>query len=563
MLPMTAQRRLADLEAMARDGVDVLVIGGGITGAGIALDAATRGMRVGLVERDDFASGTSSWSTKLVHGGIRYLPQGDLPLVHEALVERGRLLQNAPHLVRPLEFVLPLYESSRHPVGLPVAPPGGLGLGMILDVGLGMYDLLAGSHNVERHHRLSRDEVIARAPALIPACATQGFLYADGQTDDTRLVISVLRSAVNVGARIANYAAVTGFDKGSDGRLRAAHVVLTGPQDGQREMVIPARHVVNATGIFAENVEALTGETPRLQIEPSKGVHLILPRAALPMSDDAVVLPETDDGRIIFLVPWRARIIVGTTDTGTGDLDHPRADVADVDYLLDHLNRSIITPIAREQILATYAGYRPLLRLRNTRTPARLSRTHAIVEGPSGMISVSGGKLTTYRQMAEEVVDRVTERDGNTTPCATRDWPLVGAVGWPAALPALVARARTLGLGVTVVRHLGAAYGTLASEILDLVEADPALGRQFYADVPTLVAEVEYAIHNEMALTVTDVVERRLRVALEGRDAGMWPAAEITRRMARAFGWDADLTRRQMIACTTYLGVHHRGGLET
>src|SRR5215472_989226 len=256
MRPMTAEQRAIDLDAMAREGVDVLVIGGGITGAGIALDAATRGYRVGLVEKNDFASGTSSWSTKLVHGGIRYLPQGDVALVREALIERGRLLANAPHLVHPLRFVLPLYDSSRKPVGLPVALPGGFGLSPTLDLGLAMYDMLAGRQNVARHRRINRAEVMRLAPCLRPDGLRTGFLYYDGQTDDTRLTLAVIRSAAEAGALVANHATVAGFERGAGNALNAVQVRLSAPGENGREVVIPARHIVNATGIFAEQVEA-------------------------------------------------------------------------------------------------------------------------------------------------------------------------------------------------------------------------------------------------------------------------------------------------------------------
>ena len=559
MQPLAGPGRQANLAAMARDGVDVLVIGGGITGAGIALDAATRGYRVGLVEKGDFASGTSSWSTKLVHGGIRYLPQGDVPLVHEALIERGRLLQNAPHLVHPLEFVLPLYTSSRHPVGLPVAPPGGLGLGMILDVGLGMYDLLAGSHNVERHQRLNRDEVLERARCLQPDGLTQGFLYADGQTDDTRLVLAVLRSAAAVGAGLVNYARVVGFDEGPDGRLRAAQVQLSGPQDGAATYTLPAKHIINATGVFAEEVEALTGATPQLHIEPSKGVHLVVRREALAIGDDAIVLPETEDERIIFLVPWRSRVIIGTTDTGTGDLDHPQANTADVDYLLNHLNRSVVRPLDRSEILSTYAGYRPLLRLRQGKTSARLSRTHTIVEGAHGLISISGGKLTTYRLMAQEVLDRVDEREGVKHPHATEDWRLAGGVGWPDAQLALMKRAAMLGLPSPTVAHLSASYGALATSVLDRAEADPALAMPLDPDLPTILAEVDEAIANESALTIADVLERRLRLTLEAADHGLRAAPLVADHLTAVYGWDAATRAAQLTEYQTVAYSHDAG----
>lgn len=558
---LNATQRAADLEAMARDGVDVLVIGGGITGAGIALDAATRGYRVGLVEKGDFASGTSSWSTKLVHGGIRYLPEGDIPLVREALIERGLLLANAPHLTRPLEFVLPLYDFSRHPVGLPIAPPWGIGLGWILDLGLGVYDALAGRHNVERHRRIARDEVMWRARCLRPEGLRSGFLYADAQTDDARLTLAVLRSAADAGARIANYAEVVGFDRRADGAVQAACVRMGAPGDpeGGREVAIPARHIVNATGIFAERVEALTGESPQLAIEPSKGVHLVVRREAVSIGDDAIVLPETEDRRVIFLVPWRSRVIVGTTDTGAGDLDRPAADATDVDYLLHHLNRSIRRPLAREEILGTYAGYRPLLRLRHARTPARLSRTHTVVEGSSGLISVSGGKLTTYRLMARDVVDRIAAREGLERPCHTERWPIAGAIGWPAAAAALAARGAELGLSAATIAHLGGSLGTLAHEVLDLVADDSALAERLDPDLPAILAEVVYAARCELALTVVDALERRLRLGIEAADHGLGAAPRAAGALAAEHGWDLAERARQVAEYACFASIHTSG----
>jgi glycerol-3-phosphate dehydrogenase len=546
---------------MTREGVDVLVIGGGITGAGVALDAATRGYRVGLVEKGDFASGTSGWSTKLIHGGIRYLPEGDVPLVRESLVERGRLLANAPHLVRPLEFVLPLYATSRHPVGLPVAPPWGLGLDLILNTGLSMYDALAGRHNIARHRHISPEEVLRLAPCLHPTGLRTGFLYDDAQTDDTRLTLAVLRTAAQAGALLASYAQVVGFDRGLDGHVRAAQLRLRAPGDpaGARELTVAARHIVNATGIFAEQVEALTGEMPRLAIQPSKGVHLVVRREVLALGDDAVVLPETEDRRILFLVPWRSRALIGTTDTGAGDLDRPVADAADVAYLLYHINRAVRRPLAPGDILGTYAGYRPLLRLRHTRTPARLSRMHAVVVGASGLISVSGGKLTTYRRMARDVVNRIDAREGTRRSCKTANLHLVGAAGWPAAQAALAERGARLGLDAETLAHLGTSYGALAEEVLDLVAGDPSLARRLEPDLPGTLAEVVYAARSELALTVTDVLERRLHVGIEGEDHGVGAATAVACLLGAELGWDAAECARQAAAYSAYATIHDGG----
>ncbi|HEX6122394.1 MAG TPA: glycerol-3-phosphate dehydrogenase/oxidase, partial [Ktedonobacterales bacterium] len=420
-----ASRRAA-LAEMAAAPLEVLVIGGGITGAGVALDAAARGYRVGLIERADFASGTSGASTKLVHGGIRYLPQLDIPLVREALLERGRLLRNAPHLVRPLSFVLPLYAESRRPVGLPVAPPFGLGLGAILDVGLELYDLLAGKENIGAHRRLSRAQVAERAGCLVPRGLKSGFIYYDAQTDDTRLTLAVLRAAAARGALVANYCQAAGFVH-ERGRLAGVLARETPPGGAEgAEHVLRARYIVNATGVWAERTERLAGDAPRLQIAPSKGVHLVVARERLGLGEEAIVLPETEDGRIIFIVPWQSRALIGTTDEATRELDHPTATEEEIAYLLHHTNRYVRAPLSPEDIIATYAGNRPLLRLTRARTPARLSRTHAVVEGEDGLLTVSGGKLTTYRRMAQDVLDRIDRREGHAARHPTLRLPVAG-----------------------------------------------------------------------------------------------------------------------------------------
>jgi glycerol-3-phosphate dehydrogenase len=345
--------------------------------------------------------------------------------------------------------------------------------------------------------------------------------------------------------------------------VTAAHVRLGAPGDPAtgRDLVIAARHIVNATGIFAEQVEALTGEVPQLDIEPSKGVHLVVRREALTMGADAVVLPETSDRRIIFVVPWRSRVIIGTTDTGSGDLDRPRADATDVDFLLGHLNRSIRRPLARAEILGTYAGYRPLLRLRHSRSPARLSRSHAVVEGSSGLISVSGGKLTTYRVMARDAVDRIDARVGGRRLCRTADWPLAGAVGWPAARAALAARGADLGLDEATLAHLGASLGTLANEVLDLVEVNPVLGARLDPELPAIVAEAVYAGKNELALTVEDVLERRLRLGIEAADHGIGAATVVGEILSAQFGWSASEGANQISDYAAHAALHDAGGV--
>ncbi|HEU5349659.1 MAG TPA: glycerol-3-phosphate dehydrogenase/oxidase, partial [Ktedonobacterales bacterium] len=444
-----ADGRQAELQEMATYPLDVLVIGGGITGAGVALDAAARGYRVGLVERGDFASGTSCASTKLVHGGIRYLPEFDIAMVREALIERGRLLRNASHLVHPLAFVLPLYASSRHPVGLPVAPPFGIGLGFILDAGLWVYDVLAGKENVGEHRRISREQTIERAASLTPKGIKTGYIYYDAQTDDTRLTMAVLRTAMARGAHTANYAEAVRFSYDGQ-RITGVWVRDTLDQAGD-ELLVRARHVVNATGVWAEQTERLAGESPELHIAPSKGVHLVLDRATLGLGEEAIVLPETEDGRIIFIVPWQSRALVGTTDTPVRAIEQPVASEDDINYLLDHLNRYLRKYVRWSDILTTFAGNRPLLRVRrrdnySDNKPARLSRSHEVVESDAGLISVSGGKLTTYRRMAQDVVDQIDRREKRTLIHPTLKLTLRGSGGWAEARPLVRMRGRALGL---------------------------------------------------------------------------------------------------------------------
>jgi glycerol-3-phosphate dehydrogenase len=537
--------RAARLRQMAEEPLDVLVIGGGITGAGIALDAAARGYRVGLVERDDFASGTSSGSTKLVHGGIRYLPELDVALVHEALVERGRLLRNAPYLVQPLPFVLPLYKTARRPVGLPVPIPFGLGLGFILDAGLWLYDVLAGKANVGQHRRIAREQVLERAPSLRPEGLKTGFIYYDAQTDDTRLTLAVLRTAVAHGAVAANYGEATRFAYDGD-RISGAYVRDTfGDPDGE-EVLIRARHMVNATGVWAEQTERMAGGVPRLHIVPSKGVHLVFARETLGLGDEAVVLPETSDGRILFLVPWQSRVLVGTTDTEAREIGHPVATEADIDYLLDHLRRYLRCKVEQADIIGVFAGNRPLLRVNGHRRAARLSRSHEVVESAGGLISIAGGKLTTYRRMAQDLVDRVDSREGRRPQHPTERMQLAGAQDWADARRKLHARGTALGLGRDVIDHLGGAYGATALDVVDLLEQRPELGERLIADMPYIRAEVVHACRVEMAQTIEDVLLRRTHIALEERTRGASIAQDVAGLMASELGWAQAEQSRQI-----------------
>jgi len=534
MQPLSSTVRRHNLSELENTRFDVLVIGGGVTGAGVALDAVTRGYKVALVEKADFASGTSSKSTKLVHGGIRYLPNFDFALVHEALVERGLLLQNAPYLVRPLGFVLPMYKGDRHPVGMPFTTPGGIGLGQLLNIGLWMYDLMAGRRMIKRHRHLSREAVLKQAPTLVTEGLKDGYIYYDGQTHDARLTMALLRTAAQFGATIANHSEVTAFVS-KEGKVSGAQICdnLSG-----QAFTVHARHIINATGIYSEQVEELTGIEPQVQVEPSKGVHLVFSREDLPIGDASIVLPETEDKRILFIVPWESRVIFGTTDTGTGDLDHPTATQEDIAYLLKYLNRYLTVHLTEDQIVSTYAGYRPLVKPRNTKaSTASLSRTHAVLESSSGLVTIVGGKLTTYRRMAQDTVDVLSKRDGARLLHPTRSLPLQGSAGWTVVQRELEQNGAKLGLTPETIRHLGHSYGSEANSILALVENDQSLGERLVDDLPYMKAEVVYACRYEMAMTPHDVLAQRLSITIEDRQQGLGIVEEVAAIMGKEHGW--------------------------
>jgi glycerol-3-phosphate dehydrogenase len=543
---LSSEVRKHNLETLAADRFDVLVIGGGVTGAGVALDAAARGYSVALVEKIDFASGTSSKSTKLVHGGIRYLPNFDFTLVHEALVERGLLLQNAPYLVHPIGFVLPIYNGDRHPVGIPFSTPGGIGLSRLLDIGLWMYDIMAGRRSVKRHRHLSRETVLKLAPKLVSDGLKEGFIYYDAQTNDARLTMALIRTASRYGAVIANYAEVTGFAN-EDGKVTGARVY---DRIAGQEIQVRARHIVNATGIFSEKVEELAGIEPQIEVEPSKGVHLVFPREKLQLGDDAIVLPETEDKRILFIVPWESRVIFGTTDTGTGDLDHPVATQEDITYLLKYLNRYLNVHMTEDDIISTYAGYRPLVKPRQVnKSTAKLSRTHAVLQSPNGLVTIVGGKLTTYRRMAQDTLDVLSQRDGNTKPVhPTTVLPLQGSAGWPIIEHEIKRKGTALGVTPQSIEHLGHSYGTEALTLLELVRADPTLAERLIADLPYIRAEVIYACRNEMAMTPDDILARRTSIVLEDHQRGIGALDTVLDLMAKELHWSLEQRTTQLQA---------------
>ena len=533
--------RTASLRHMSEQGVEILVVGGGITGAGVALEAAVRGYPTGLVEKSDFASATSSKSTKLVHGGIRYLPQFDIALVREGLEERGRLVRNAPHLVRPLGFVLPLYKDARRPLGTPIVPPFGIGMSYVLMAGLLAYDILAGKLSLGRFKRLGAQRGLELAPCLNSEGLTNAFLYYDGQSDDTLLTSTVLRTAAEKGAHLANYTEVIGFEQ-THGRISAA---LVHDHVGGGTYTIPVGTVVNAAGVFAERIELLVEGTSTIEITPAKGTHLTVTREVLDIRTDAIVLPETDDGRLLFIVPWGNRVTIGTTDTQGGDLDDPRATEADIEYLLRHVNRYMRCKLTRDDIISAWAGYRPLVSKRGAGASSKLSRTHVVLDSPGGMVSIVGGKLTSYRRMAEDTMNHIGGKLGKPKTQVTRDLPLVGSDHWQASVQRLKEAAPGYGLQADTVERL-ANYGSEVEVMLGWLADDRSLAERVTPELPYVMAEVVFACRYEMALQLADVLERRLHLNFEDRSRGVDAAPAVARLMAKELHWNEAEVEQQV-----------------
>lgn len=507
---MTSFDRDAGLERLAADRFDVLVVGGGITGAGVALDAASRGLRTALVEREDFGSGTSSRSSKLVHGGLRYLSQGDYRLVAQALAERQRLLENAPHLVRPLPFVIPAYRSRAKMRAISTA--------------LWTYDLIGGFRIGSRHRRLSVAETLARTPALRPDGLVGGHLYLDAQADDARLTLAVVRTAVLDHRAVAvNHVAVR------EVRAGAGAVVDAG---GGREIEVRAPVVVNATGVWADSLAgAAGGGSP--SIRPAKGVHITVPAALVPTSV-ALVLPVPGDGRSIFVVPWPGadRVYIGTTDTDyDGPLDAPLCTAEDTAYLLDAMNAALTTTVDAGDVVGSWAGLRPLVAGVGTSRSADLSRRHRVTRSAEGVVTIAGGKLTTYRAMAADTVDEVQAALGRPrTPSPTAGLALRGAGA---------------GAGSD---HLTSRHGSEARLVLAILAGDESLAQPLVPGLPYLRGEATYAARYEMAFTLDDVLSRRTRATILDRAASLEAAAGVAAVVAPELGWDAAETAAQINA---------------
>jgi glycerol-3-phosphate dehydrogenase len=526
-------RRGAVLEALSRERFDVLVVGGGINGAGIARDAAMRGLRVALVEKSDFASGTSSRSSKLIHGGLRYLEQGHVRLVLEAVRERERLRRLAPHLVRPQEFLFPLYGS--------LAP-------WKLGAGLWAYDLLAGWWSVRRHRMLRPRAVHEAEPALRRDGLRGAGLYFDYRTDDARLVLETMLAATAEGATVASYADVVALVK-DGGRITGARVVdrLSG-----REVGINAAVVVNAAGPWVDRVAALD-EPGATRLRLTKGVHVLVPRARIGHRA-AIVLNAVRDGRVMFVIPWGDQSLVGTTDTDHvgGPETPPVVERSDVDYLLETVNHYFpAANLVPGDVVSAFAGLRPLVAPPPgaDADPSDVSREEDIFVSASGLVTIAGGKLTTYRLIAATVVDRVVRvlRDAGDRRrfrrSRTGTVPLPGGMAAPEVLAAAALSRDGHGLAPAVIGHLADRYGSRLGEVLGVVARDRTLGAPLAATLPDRRAEVVEAVEHEWALTLEDVLRRRTQIALRDGSSGAAVATEVADLMAGVLDWDAATTQ--------------------
>ena len=538
--------RARAIEAMVAERFDVVVIGGGITGAGVALDAASRGYSVALVEKADFASGTSSRSSKLVHGGLRYLQSFDLGLVREALLERQLMVRLAPHLVRPLPLVVPAFNGAR--------------LDRLVGIGLNMYDVMAtpglrgrrtrraeralengneADWSPARHRVISGEEAAELLPAFDERRPTGGYLFYDCQTDDARLVLTVLGEAERFGAVCANRLEVRGLDRVE---AHGATVTVRDAETGD-EHPIHAANVVNATGVWADRIqpEELHSEAEVPTIAPSRGTHLTLESADLPLVAGAIV--PAGEGRSIFALPWLGRSLIGTTDNNyNGNIDHVRPSPEDIDYLLEAVNAFFGKALGPDRVAGAYAGVRPLISTGDTRKSVDISRKAELYETSGGLITITGGKLTTWRRMAKMAVDRIVERDGREAPCRTHEIPLGQSID-PAGLP------RIDGVSEASYAALAGRYGHAAEQVLATATARGELARPILQGMPDLLAEAAFAARNEQALSVADVLLRRTRLGLLAGRRLCSPGAEEPVRVARAIGaelgWDEGRVARE------------------
>lgn len=525
-------KRNDNLDRLKSEQFDVLVIGGGITGVGVALDAASRGLRTALVEKDDFSSGTSSKSSKLIHGGLRYLQQGEIGLVYEALHERQRLRKNAPHLVQLLPFMIPILTKDGV-VSKKIA--------RALGSALWMYDLTGGWRIGKFHRRLKAEAAHSHLPTMPFEKLASAYLYYDAAADDSRLCVTIARTAAQHGAAIANQCAVTKIVHDETGVARGAIVQPTGGEP----FTIRATTVVNAAGVWADSVRhADEGNNPH-SIRPAKGIHITVPWKKV-QNDIAIVIPVRRDKRSLFVVPYVSNgdgtyqyTYVGTTDTDfAGGVDESQTSADDIHYVLEALNQSITTNVTVDDVTAVWSGLRPLVRNEDGSTAsgktADLSRKHKVTVSPTGVISIMGGKLTTYRKMSEHTVDEVVKHTGKAKKCKTKKLQFIGAEGFTSSMLS----------GADA--HLAERFGSELHRVKDLIAHDPSLGEPLISGLPYLRAEAVFACRNEMALTLDDVLSRRTRARIINRRASLASARNVAELMATELHWDSAEIDRQV-----------------
>jgi glycerol-3-phosphate dehydrogenase len=511
-------RRQALARLVERE-LDVLVIGGGITGTGAALDAATRGLRVGLIEARDYASGTSSKSSKLIHGGLRYLEMLDFGLVREALRERELLLTRlAPHLVKPVPFLWPLTHRAWERV--------------YLGAGLALYDRLGGARSVPSTRHLSHAGVLKIAPALRPDAFVGGVQFYDAQEDDARLVAYVARTAQQHGASLATRVAATGFLR--DGE-RVVGVTAHDEETGS-ELEIRARAVLSATGVWTDELRELAGASSGTRIRPSKGIHVVVPRERIPMETGLLMRTEKS---VLFIIPWGPHWIIGDTDTAWElDRAHPAATGADIDYVLEKANSMLLRPLVRDDVEGVFVGLRPLVGSSESADTTRLSRAHTVESPVPGLTTIAGGKYTTYRVMAQDLVDAGVRGLALVPPSCTDETPIVGAPGYRARWNQRARIASATGLDVAHVARLLDRYGDCIDGLTALIGERPELARPLEDAPEYLAVEVVYACTHEGALHLEDVLARRTRISFETRDRGGACAPAVAELMAGPLGWD-------------------------
>ena len=527
-VPLSPASRDDALRRLAEEELDVLVVGGGVVGTGAALDAATRGLRVGLVEARDFASGTSSRSSKLVHGGLRYLEMLDFGLVAEALKERGLLLQElAPHLVHPVSFLYPLQHRGWER--------------LYAGSGVALYDAMSrisGRAGVPLHRHLTRRGARKLAPSLRKDALVGALQYYDAQVDDARHTMFLARTAAAYGAHVASRARVVGLVKEGE-RVTGAEVR---DLESDTTFTVRARQVVNATGVWTDETQGLAGERGQFHVRASKGVHLVVPKDRIRSETGLILRTEKS---VLFVIPWGRHWIIGTTDTDWAlDNAHPAASQADIDYLLDHVNKVLEEPLTRADVQGVYAGLRPLLEGESDAT-SKLSREHAVSHPAPGLVVVAGGKYTTYRIMAKDAVDEavfgLSAHDDRTVPKSVTDKvPLLGAEGYQALWNARHVLAQRAGLHEVWIEHLLGRYGSLVHEVLDLVAEDASLGRPLEGAPDYLRAEIVYAASHEGARHLEDVLTRRTRISIETFDRGLGAVREVADLVGDVLGWSPE-----------------------